>query len=228
MMSAVKTALKILSLIGLIIAVIISVFGFIAVMDAQEFKEKISSEPNLFLLVEGGKILAGARDMMHEGNPESVKTEEIAAYQDLLDNEDYKSLVGKNYKVFIVHMRTFDAVPEGDIGDAGFGKKEAVESLRSENSREWFIDYAMEKAEIPEGMEAQARKQIEENSPSEGEIRTTMFMVLLSALSEQEGSAFMIKEHQNENIDVYPETMLFRFIDIVPQSAVERMESRIA
>ncbi|MBU0536794.1 MAG: hypothetical protein KKE20_07535 [Nanoarchaeota archaeon] len=227
-MLAVRQILKIISLTGLILAVIISIFGFIALKDASEFKEKFPTEPNLFLLVEDGDILAGANNLMHENKPTPITSEEKAVFQQIIDDKDFKDLIGKNYKVFIVGMDAFKTLPEGEIADSGFTKSEAEEALRQDDIKEWYIDWVLEKADVPEEMIDDARDQLRMEMPPEEEIRATMFFLLLAGMSEKQGATFIIREYQTENIDVYPETILFRFVKIVPESFLDRIEGRMS
>jgi len=232
-MSDVGDILKIISIIGLILTIIISIFGFVALKDAMEFKEKFPVEPNLFLLVDNTDILAGAKNLMHEDDPIPITSEEKTVFQQFIDNNDYESLIGRNYKVFLVQMSTFDKAPEGEIGDTGFTKKQAIEALEEDSTKDWFIDMSLEKMDIPEELRDRAREQLEEEAfeeeaPDEEALRSNMFFLLLAAISETEGPTFIIKEYQAENIDVYPETILFKFIKIVPESVVEKLETKIS
>ncbi|MBD3313015.1 hypothetical protein GF345_01075 [Candidatus Woesearchaeota archaeon] len=226
-MGYLRETLKILSIISIAAVIVISIFGILAVMDANDFKEKFPEEPNLFLLVEEGDILAGAKNLMHPTEPEPITSEEAAVYQQLLDSSGYDSIVGKNYKVFLVSMDTFDSLAEGEIADSGFTKEDAVEALHNDDLRAWLIDKSLEQAEIPDEYHDRVMQQLEEEIPSEQDIRASMFFLLLGGASQESGPAFIIKEFKNGNIEVYPETMLFRFIKIVPESAVDMIESRI-
>ena len=224
-MGAIGRTLKIVSLIGFIIAVLVSVFGFLALRDANDFKERLPVEPNIFLLVDGGDILAGAKNMMHESNPEAVTEEEMAVYQQLLDNEDYKNLLGRNYKVFIVYTKAFGSTADAEIGDTGYTKDLILESLGSDSVRDLIIEKAIKETIIPKGLKDVARAQIEGSMPSEQELRTMMFMLLLGAAAEEQGPIFLINEYKAGNIDIYPETILFKFIGMVPESIIENIAS---
>jgi len=54
-----------------------------------------------------------------------------------------------------------------------------------------------------------------------------MLGLLIAGVSEQQGPTFIIDEYRTGRIDVYPETMLFKFLNYVPESAIERVRSRV-
>ena len=64
--------LRIASIVIVVIGLILSVIGIMVYRDSQEFKQKLPSEPNMFILVDDGKVLAGARNIMHAKDPEII------------------------------------------------------------------------------------------------------------------------------------------------------------
>lgn len=220
--------LKIISIIGLVFVIIISVFGFLALSDAKEFREKAAVEPNLFLLVDDGKLLAGAKDLMHNDNPKQLTVSEMAEYQGFLDNKDYKALVGNNYKVIITTMPMFDSMPDSEIPNTDLKNSDIISALKSGDVRGWFIDKTIEKTRIPDEQKELARKQLMNSIPEDAELRSNLFITLLGLKGQSEGPLFLIKECRKDNIQVYPETTLFRFIKFAPQSAIDMAESRMA
>ncbi len=227
-MGALKTAVKVFGVFTLLLLIAISAVGFMAVSDAREFSRRLPSEPNAFLLADEGEVLAGARNLMHEESPSPMKAEAVESYENYISQNDYESMVGDNYRVFVVSFDTFNSLDNNTkIGDAGatITVKKAKTLLKAESSRKKLIEDALSSKAVPEGYEEQARKMAEDRIPSESELRSSLFLLLLSAYADLEGPSFIISGYREGSIEVYPKTMLFRVLKIIPEPAINAVEA---
>lgn len=227
-MGIILKTLKILSIISIILVIIASVIGYLALADAKEFSQKTGTEPNLFLLVDGGYIIAGARNLMGNETPVSVSLEEIAAYQSFLDSKDYAGLQGDNYKVLLFDMNIFYSMADIEIKGSGYNKSSIIEALRTKNITIWLLESTLNKLNVPQEMREDAIKEFSKNIPPDKDIRTNLFLMLLGIAGQSRGPLFIIEEYKAGNVKVYPETMMFSFIKYAPQSAVDLVGAKIS
>lgn len=134
----IKSVIVLILLGFLIILLSIGAVGYFVVQDAIELKQGFVKEPKLFLLKDGDSFLSGFQIIAFESDTGTDKdanqdrdksTEEdgndissmfskvlnqtrLEELADYFESDDYDKIKGKNFKIFIIDMKTFEKLPE--------------------------------------------------------------------------------------------------------------------
>jgi hypothetical protein len=99
-------------------------------------------------------------------------------------------------------------------------KKEELNHIRSEGS--YYKVFAVETSIFsPVDGSNMLLETIEDKSKAY-EDRTAAYNTLQKMLMEKEGTTYLVQQYREGNIIVYPETMAFRIIEILPESWVKK------
>jgi hypothetical protein len=119
------------------------------------------------------------------------------------------------------NIQQFTAVSMGDDELQSWIKKERYNHIKSSGSYYKVVlieTNIFEPIQNSETLLTVARKQ--ELSYEE---RATAYATLEEQLMDQEGMLYLVQEYKEGNIIVYPKTMAFRVIEILPKSWVEKL-----
>ena len=207
----VKTILKTILIILILSFLVTAIFGFFTYQDAVELKDNLETKPKLMLLQDNEKIIAGFVTADFEKEPEFLTISQTAEYQNSFKKQDYKKMLGNNYKMFIIDLKAFDIVDE----QVNFnGKKASKNSLYSMlKSNDPFSLYKSETGIDPALM----------GISDPVEFKANIFGILFSEAIDKRGTFFIFNEYKKKNIIVYPETSVFKFINLIPTSFVKNM-----
>ena len=127
--------------------------------------------------------------------------------------EDLDSILGSNYKIFIIKDSAFDDI-NASIQD--LSKQEIDKLIASETPIDDYI-----KLQMPDVSSSQlplARQQVLSQLEIEGdsEFKAALFGSLFSISIEQEGPLFLFDQFKQENVMVHPETMMFKLMKKIP------------
>ncbi|MBD3309907.1 hypothetical protein GF351_01675 [Candidatus Woesearchaeota archaeon] len=201
-----------LVLIGMILLAI-SVFS-----DINDFKKNFPASSNLYLLQQSGKqsLITGYTQIMaEEFSP--LSQEQISAYEEMLSDKDYQSIRGDHYKLFIIDQQAFDDIESIALDQTEFSKKQADQLLASENARIGYLEMKQPETDIL------SRKKIADDmAASDTEFKAYLFGQMLSS-SLKKDPAFIFKKNKEGSLRVYPETMSFRFMKILPVSLIDKV-----
>ncbi|OIO63784.1 hypothetical protein AUJ83_00680 [Candidatus Woesearchaeota archaeon CG1_02_33_12] len=203
--------IKAVLMILIIAFLITSIFGFFTYQDSVELKNNLENELNLVLLQDNEKIVAGFVATDFEEEAEFLRISQVAEYQNSFKKQDYKKMLGDNYKMFIIEIKAFDFDDE---------KVYFIGKRVSKN----FL-YSVLKSNDPINL---YRIEIGINPSLDGisdpvEFKSQVFAVLFSEAIEKKGTFFIFSEYKKKNIIVYPETAVFKFIGLIPTAFVKKM-----
>lgn len=203
--------IKAILMILIIAFLITSIFGFFTYQDAVELKDNLETKPKLMLLQDNEKIIAGFVTADFEKEPEFLTISQITEYQNNFKKDDYKKMLGDNYKMFIIDLKAFDIVDE----QVNFnGKKASKNSLYSMlKSNDPFSLYKSETGIDPALM----------GISDPVEFKANIFGILFSEAIDKRGTLFIFNEYKKKNVIIYPETAVFKFIKIIPTSFIKNL-----
>lgn len=220
-----KSALKAVSFSITILFILSLIFGTLAIIDARDFADSLPKKPNLVILEENGKMLAAVKDIADDNKQHELTKDEFIYYSALYEKKDYKGMLGNKYKMFVVKTSAFDGISDNDFaGFEGFARDVVFDALRSENSIGFFVNKTVNALGVTDAQQDSVRKKLMAESPDDSGFRSTLFNMLLKISLDKEGPLFMLREYQKGNAEVYPETMLFRAIGVMPESALDVAE----
>jgi len=188
-----------------------AIFGFFTYQDAVELKNNLETKPKLMLLQDNEKIVAGFVTTDFEEEAEFLTISQITKYQNSFKKQDYKKMLGDNYKMFIIEIKAFDF----DDEELDFIGKKVSKNLL----------YSVLKSNDPIGL---YKSETGMDPAIYGirdhvEFKSRVFALLFSEAIEKRGQFFISNEYKEENIIVYPETAVFKFIKLIPTFFIKNM-----
>lgn len=211
-----------------VISVIVLILGVWAILDARGFAEKSQTNEELFILKEGDRMLAGTKNlfMQDENAGKKLTDMEFNDYNALFREKDYERMLEKNYKVFVIDVSAFDSLVEDDFKSfEGMSKELVFRMLRSEKATDMLIEKTIAESNMTKDYEGLLRQRLREQMPQEAELRSTLFVVLLSASMQKQGPSFLAREMKEGRMEVHPSSMMFRAIGIIPLFVFEKLSN---
>ncbi len=207
----VKTILKTIFVILIIGFLVTAMFGFFTYKDSVKLNEGLESQSKLMLLQDNEKIIAGFVAIDSEEEAEFLTISKVAEYQNSFKKQEYKKMLGNNYKMLIIDLKAFDLVDE----KVSFNGKELSKN---------FL-YSVLKSNDPISL---YRSETGINPALNGisdhvEFKSQVFAVLFSEAIDQSGTFFIFSEYKKQNIIVYPETAVFKFIRLIPTAFISNI-----
>ncbi len=207
----VKTILKTILIVLILSFLLTAIFGFFTYNDAVELKDNLETESKIMLLQDNEKIVSGFIVAEFEEEAEFLTISQITEYQNSFKKEDYKKMLGDNYKMFIIDIKAFDF----DNEELDFiGKKVSKNILYSVLKSNDPITLYKSKTNVDPAIYG-IRDHVE--------FKSQVFAILFSEAIEKRGQFFIFNEYKEKNIIVYPETAVFKFIKIIPTSFIKNM-----
>ncbi len=219
----VKWTFRIISLIFLIGFVLSLVLGFFVYKDLTDLKENWPDSDKLLLLA-NDKIYAGMITTFGEGK-EPVFVENLEDYQTAYQNKNYEVLLGSNYKLFIFKLSMFEKSSEEiEFGDARISQQVIINAIESDDPYEFIASDLIEKGEISskENWKSDMIKEIGDIVKFKG----ILFGMLLQNEMAKD-PLFIFKQYNQRNVIIYPESISFKLIKIVPFSLMEGVTKKV-
>lgn len=226
----IKLGLTIAGLFSLAISIALLLAGIALYLDVREFSGKFESSPKLFLLQENETILSGFSGVLGKQKEELhfLTEEEVATLQQAYEIKDYKTMKADNYKLFLVTMRAFTNASELIITDEGTYTKDYFSSLlRSSTPLDDFAESIISEENISLDGHATIKQdvidELKKTSPTDTEFKASLFGVLLTHATKEQGAFFILQEFQKGNIVIYPESALFKLVKYVPPQYLQQI-----
>ena len=221
----VPIAYKIVSWTLLGLFVISAIFSIFLVKDVLELKDNFMSGDKLFLLDHENSIVAGFSQGIEE-QPTPVRN--IAELNSFYNSKDYDSMLGSNYKLFIFDSSIFDELTAVEpFENFRLTKDESFSILMSENPVDLVADKIMEQEGHPAEFKSQILQQISEQFGSPEDLKSMLFGGMFISIMEIKGPQFIVTEFKDKNINIYPETLTFKFLRLVPKKTFENIMSQV-
>jgi len=207
-----------LLLIGVIGSVL---FGYMLYKDANDFKDNFANGTNLFIVkdtVNGtttflSGVAVNGLDKSYTPLPKS----NLSAIYNLYKDGKLSDPGLQYYKIFVIDLKAFDSVKSFNISDQNI-------DLDSSEIREVMLsDSARDKiAEITALKNNESKNVVlSELKLSDEEIKAYILSYYLASSLDPKNLLGFISQLKDGNIEVYPETMLFKAIKYIPSSIVD-------
>lgn len=224
-----KSFAKAFLIVNAIFMIIFLVFAFLVYSDIKNLSDNFPRAKKLFLLHDNGAVLTGfSATSFDEAGITVLSGEEISALNSRLKSNGYGAVLGNNYKLILFDIKSFEG--EGTIEFQGMQipKRVYITALKADNPIDVFADYYVESSALEPNQRDVAKQQAEAQLGTDtARIKTAMFTMLFTNAVEKQGADFFANL-KNGNIVVYPETMFFSILKIVPTSLFENIGKNIA
>ena len=222
----VKGVIKSIFLALSLLIIILVVFGVFVAIDLKDIQDNMQTSQNLFLLEKNNKINAGISwSLDGKTQPVFVTKESIDSYSAALSSNNLKEIQGDYYKVILIDEKSFDSIDEISNGQTSYTRQQIINLLNSDAPLDEFI-MSSQKG-ITKDQIAVLKPQLMQTMKikSDEEFKGFLFAMLFSAALEQKGSIFILDQYKEGNIKVYPETIVFRTLKVIPSSIIEKAVS---
>lgn len=148
------------------------------------------------------------------------------------DIQELKAEIAQRENVILVQENQellFSAVQthEKELKELAIGAAEQEQWVKEENYKpiqeagEYYKVIVMSRS-IFDAVEKNALVETMEDKALPFEKRAAAYETLIAALEEKEGEWHMIKEYKEGSIDIYPKTMFFRVLSVIPSRWIEK------
>ncbi len=215
----VKKILKIFFFISILLLVFVLSFGIFIYQDVVDIKENFVSSNKLFLLEDNNEILTGIIIIGDE--TVFIDENQVNTYTNYLQEKDYESLLGDNYKFMLVKLDILNELKdEYEMLDETVTKEELFTIFRSEEP------YKELAGKNPEGKVTINDQEID--AANKVKFKGLLFgVVLANDLIKSKNPFKMLIYYKKNYIEIYPETILFKFVKSIPTSFVSKISAKV-
>ncbi|MBW3014851.1 hypothetical protein KY330_00355 [Candidatus Woesearchaeota archaeon] len=196
-----KKAVKLALFVGMFVTALLLMGGYQLYTDSMNFKDAVGGSENTFLFVDD-VVVAGFNSKFESGEDiEVISAAQISEFNQYYQDEEYEEMVDDAYKIFFVHKNTFQGLDEVEFGGQMYDRDYLMRVLDSDEPSSFFP-----------GLDV----------PDANELKAVVFASMLSRMMEDEGSFFIFSQIKEGNIEVYPETPVFKFVKYVPEKFLKK------
>lgn len=208
----IKGVVKTIFFLSFVLLLIIGVLGFLIVDDAKEFQENFPTQPKSFLLLKEEVMVAGFQFVGLDG--EDVKFHDkklLEEFTNAYNRNNLSEVLADNYKLFIFNYSQFsDILAKGVVYDGFLLNQSLADNLFSSNNSRQVLADALE---LPVGI-------INSEFSSDEDVKGAYFAILIFDKMGKDPQ-FILKNLKNEDIEVFPETIIIQTIKFTPQVLYE-------
>lgn len=194
-----KKILVTLTIFFLIITISLTIFGFIVYNDFKTFQSGIDSGDKILLLVDDSRILAGV-SWISEASFEVIDRNTLDEFELNYQNNEYDKILGDKFSVFFIKLSVIENNLEDEYLD-NIKKDEVIAILTSDINIEQSLD--------------------------PNELRANIFMVSFSSIIANKSPLFIIDEHKNDNIVIYPDFIVLKVLRKIPSKILNSIASKL-
>lgn len=219
-----KIAFKILSGLYTVIVIISIIMAVMMIQDVNELNNKYPVEDKLFLLDINGNIEAGfiIGDIRGGRTEDIMFIESIPKINSYYNEQDYENIIEDYFKIIFVKDEILD-INSIEFGELILSKKEAFNLLKAKSPKNIYANMILEE----KGLSSQAmpliKTALNKEFISEYNFKDKLFGKIFAKVSEERGPEFIIQEYKNENIEIYPKTIIFKAISFIPESLLNNI-----
>lgn len=234
-----------------------AVYGYLLYKDFIDLKENFPSKEKLFLLKDGEQYIAGfsATELSigDSGSKNSAETspklptkpiskEKLVLYSGKKTSE----ILEDRYKIIILDADMFKKLKRIMLPEEmEFTGKELVSLIKKEDSFKAFAEFMAQEQLKKRGIslgssstktpepgidKQQIIGQIKEsfNIKDEESFDSLVLIFMIMGTMQEQGPIFLVEQFKAGNIAVYPETIIFKSVKLIPKSAFEYAAQKVA
>lgn len=204
-----------------------TIFGINVIRDAQEFNENFPKAQKLFLLKDSDTLLAGFAGKLTEPDEvlSYVTDEQLTDFQRAYDAKNLSAIRGTYFKLIIFDVAAFKHTPTMTLD----GKQVSVDTLLSQIRAPDTLDRVVtdiireEELSNTDDVRRFVKKTVQEqlHIETDQDMRAVLFAQLFSARNED--PFFIIAEFKEGTALIYPETITFKLVRIIPEFLIRTL-----
>lgn len=244
-----KSVIKAIAIASGIIIVLTLIFGFLVYVDVKDMSQKLQTENKLVLLTDGNNVLTAVKigdmsnakgdftAMIKDGTIVFSQKSEFASLSSSLASKNYDAILGNNYKLILVDIKTFDSVQNVRLFDKiNMPAEEARSILRSNTPLDDFMNNdnnlvglmgTNTNLDLMKQQKAALKQQFITQIGTEESIKAILAVSMFQTVAK-DNPDILIMEYQKGDIKVYKETMTFKLLKYVPVSMMKGFASKMS
>jgi len=205
-----KKIVKAILLLLFLIIIVSIILGISLFKDYQELKTNIQTSPTIVFFTSNNTIKTGFIITPNTKNQTTtpytpLTDQEVIIYQQYLSQKDYNGILSNNYKLFIINTIALQKLLKDKIEIIGKEvTKEQIIGLIDSDNLELFI----QKQNILN------LEQIKKELNIKNNIQLKAAVLIISL--KEDNLPLLLEEFKMKNIIIYPETILFKTIRVIP------------
>ena len=200
-LKVVKKLIKAISIIIGILLLLSTILTYLIYLDVNDINQNFGTQESMFVYQDQEKILTGIYGVFGEEQQPNY----LAANQ--LDSFDKVSLKKDYFRIFIFRKEAFDSIQYiEDFDGKQVAKTDAIFLIESDDL---MVD--IEKTNLKD-------HEVGNIAEFKGMLFASLFNQAL-----QEDNSFLFKQYKKGNVDIYPETIVFRIIKSVPDFFIDKI-----
>ncbi len=219
----VKKVLKALFLTLSVFLVISLILSFFIYKDVVDMQKNLAEQESLIFMDIDGTIITGVFGSF-SGKELSLITD-VSNYNEKYASNDFDSLLGQNYKLFVFKEEAFADMEEIIISDKEYSSDFIITLLKSDTPIDDYIKNEAKVQDISNNLflQKELRKQIKY---SDIEFKAALFGGMISKAIDDGGFVYILSQYKSKNAIIYKETLTFKFIKALPLSFIKRLADK--
>lgn len=211
-----KKIFKVVSIIWFLLFLATIAFTIVLYEDARSIKNNFASGDNLFLLESEGDILAG---FVTHGENEPELFEGVGEMDKMFSQGNLDGMLesGNYFKMFVINEKSFDSVPEVDLGDVNVSAEEALDVIKSDDPSAEYEEMLARRNMTDKGTDTE----------NDEKIKGLLFGLLFFAGNAEEGPLFLVNNFKEGSIIIHEESIVFKMIKYFPASMMDEVVEQI-
>ena len=198
----IKKIIKAIFLATAVLAIVLVVTGYFVVQDVNDLQENFQTSPKLILLVDNNTLLTG---FSSDASAEPIKSSEIEAIRQAVQQENFKAIPQEYYKTVVYSKESLESLNDIKI-------KIADRELTKEQAMRVVLDVQFATA---------MSKELFINNAEE--LRVFVFSTIINDYFTGEQGNNFINGLQQGTIMIYPETITFKLIKVIPSGLISNL-----
>lgn len=230
----IKSVVKALFFIGILIVLLIIVFGVFSIQDVNNFKKEFFSKENTYVLVDGNKVITTFNAKGFDFKEITVGSSDlIKSYTTYYEEKNYALMQNNSFKLFIVNV---SLIENGDLPPIELqGEKTTIilsrnillSAIQSEDPTDALtrgLTKELEKQDLSTVQLEREERYIRAfvlNMGTNDEIRARAFVLLFVELIKKDSVALFTEDINSGEVHLYPENKVFNSISVIPKGLFE-------
>ncbi len=219
-----RALIKVVFTVLTVLSILVLLFGAFAYFDAVKLKNNMQNSSNVYLLRDGGAIVAGFEGSgMTREAIRFFSEDEISGIDDAIRAGDREEVLGDSFKLFVISSEAFEGIESIELNNAEYSLNETLALIKDAEPVRVFVsrvyrNLGIEFSSLPEEEQKNIMNEVRDalETREDQEFRDFVFAVLFSNALQKKGEFFLVNEFRKGNIEIYPETVIFAFLKRVP------------
>ena len=207
-----KQFFKLIAGLWSILFIIVIILGVFLYFDIKDLNSNFDTAEKVILLKENGNILTGF--MFSDNSKNTVFYKDISEINNAFKAKNYAKIKGETYKLLIAQKSLFSDIELIDVIGYPIERETLFAYLNDQTPRNKAAEDISKENSVPKAL---VTKEIEKNFATEDEFKGYLFAKAVGRVLEGKGTNFVILSYKKGDIEVYPETISFKMIDLLPQ-----------